>query len=345
MHFSMKFAVLASLAYAALVSASPTPSVEDGGALEARGPRGRPTQQECEVACTLSGFVGAQWQQCVRECMATNYPSPPPSPQNRKKAKGKRDNARLEARGPRGRPTQQECEVACTLSGFVGAQWQQCVRDCMATNYPSPPPSPQNKKKAKGKREDEQLEARGPRARPTQQECEVACTLSGFVGAQWQQCVRDCMATNYPSPPPSPLNKKKAKGNREAEELDTRGPRSRPTQQECEVACTLSGFVGAQWQQCVRECMATNYPSPPPSPQNKKKTKGKRGAEELEARGPLGRPTQQECEVACTLSGFVGAQWQQCVRECMATNYPTPPPSPQNKKKVKGKRAAGEDSE
>ncbi|KAJ8522608.1 hypothetical protein ONZ45_g833 [Pleurotus djamor] len=300
MHFSMKFAVLATLAYVALVSASPTRNFEDTGDLEVRGPRGRPTQQECEVACTLSGFVGAQWQQCVRDCMATNYPSPPPSPQNKKKAKGKRESDELVTRGPRGRPTvsparpynslilnlsiqqQQECEVACTLSGFVGAQWQQCVRDCMATNYPSPPPSPQNKKKAKGKREAEELEARGPRGRPTQQECEVACTLSGFVGAQWQQCVRDCMATNYPSPPPSPQNKKKSKGKRDTEELETRGPRGRPTQQECEVACTLSGFVGAQWQQCVRECMATNYPTPPPSPQNKKKAKGKRAEEDSE---------------------------------------------------------------
>ncbi|KAJ8522622.1 hypothetical protein ONZ45_g824 [Pleurotus djamor] len=343
MQLSVKFAFLAFLAHLAFVSASPTPNVENTGELEVRGPRGRPTQQECEVACTLSGFQGAQWQQCVRECMASNYPSPPPTPQNRRKPKGKREIEDLETRGPRGRPTQQECEVACTLSGFTGAQWQQCVRECMASNYPSPPPTPQNRRKGKGKREDGELEARGPRGRPTQQECEVACTLSGFTGAQWQQCVRECMASNYPSPPPTPQNRRKGKGKRETEELVARGPRGRPTQQECEVACTLSGFQGAQWQQCVRECMASNYPSPPPTPQNRRKSKGKRDLEDLEARGPRGRPTQQECEVACTLSGFQGAQWQQCVRECMASNYPSPPPTPQNRRKSKGKRDLEDD--
>ncbi|KDQ33021.1 hypothetical protein PLEOSDRAFT_164700 [Pleurotus ostreatus PC15] len=58
---------------------------------------------------------------------------------------------------------------------------------------------------------------------------------------------------------------------------------------------------------------------------------GKRDVDELEARGPTKRPTQQECEVACTLAGLQGAAWNQCVSQCMASNYPTPPPSPHNR--------------
>ncbi|KIY51718.1 hypothetical protein FISHEDRAFT_70453 [Fistulina hepatica ATCC 64428] len=47
------------------------------------------------------------------------------------------------------------------------------------------------------------------------------------------------------------------------------------------------------------------------------------------------RITQQECEVTCGLVHPHGsAAWNQCVRECMAGNYPTPPPSPHNKSKA-----------
>ncbi|KAJ8516367.1 hypothetical protein ONZ45_g6323 [Pleurotus djamor] len=84
MQFSMKFAVFAFLAQVALINAMPADS-DDGydNGLVARGPRQRPTQQECEVACTLAGAQGPAWTDCVNRCMASNYPSPPPSPHNR----------------------------------------------------------------------------------------------------------------------------------------------------------------------------------------------------------------------------------------------------------------------
>ncbi|KAJ8518216.1 hypothetical protein ONZ45_g4664 [Pleurotus djamor] len=84
MQFSMKFAVFAFLAQVALINAMPVDS-DDGydNGLVARGPRQRPTQQECEVACTLAGAQGPAWTDCVNRCMASNDPSPPPSPHNR----------------------------------------------------------------------------------------------------------------------------------------------------------------------------------------------------------------------------------------------------------------------
>ncbi|KAL4260618.1 hypothetical protein AB1N83_009811 [Pleurotus pulmonarius] len=256
MQFTFKFAALAFLAQVAVIAAFPLEQGYDND-IEARGPAKRPTQQECE-------------------CVAGNYPTPPPSPQNRpvQQARpavrpaprikaGKRDFEDLEARGPTKRPTQQECEVAS------------------------------------GKRELENLEARGPTKRPTQQECE-------------------CVAGNYPTPPPSPQNRpvQQARpavrpaprikaGKRENEDLEARGPTKRPTQQECEVACTLAGFQGQAWNQPAQQAKTAVRPAP-------RIKAGKREAEDLEARGPTKRPTQQECE-------------------CVAGNYPTPPPSPQNR--------------
>ncbi|KAF7440226.1 hypothetical protein PC9H_000570 [Pleurotus ostreatus] len=72
-------------------------------------------------------------------------------------------------------------------------------------------------------------------------------------------------------------------------------------------------------------------PAQPARPAWPKMKAGKRDFDELEARGPIKRPTQQECEVACTLAGHQGAAWNQCVSQCMASNYPTPPPSPHNR--------------
>ncbi|KAL4263247.1 hypothetical protein AB1N83_005332 [Pleurotus pulmonarius] len=221
MQFTFKFAVLAFLAQAAVIAAFPLEQGHDSD-LEARGPTKRPTQQECEVACTLAGLQGAAWNQCVSQCMASNYPSPPPSPQNRpaqqvrpagkpaarpapKVKAGKRDVDELEARGPTKRPTQQECEVACTLAGFQGAAWNQPAQQAKPAERPAPKgKAPMIKA---GKRDVDELEARGPTKRPTQQECEVACTLAGFQGAAWNQCVSQCMASNYPTPPPSPHNR------------------------------------------------------------------------------------------------------------------------------------------
>ncbi|KAJ8522616.1 hypothetical protein ONZ45_g839 [Pleurotus djamor] len=87
MRFSIKLALVAFLAQVALTNAIPTSDYDDenDNALQARGPRQRPTQQECEVACTLAGAQGAAWTDCVNRCMASNYPSPPPTPGNNRK--------------------------------------------------------------------------------------------------------------------------------------------------------------------------------------------------------------------------------------------------------------------
>ncbi|KAJ8518213.1 hypothetical protein ONZ45_g4668 [Pleurotus djamor] len=84
MQFTLKLAVLAFLGQVAVINAMPADfDGDDNSGLMARGPRQRPTQQECEVACTLAGAQGPAWTDCVNRCMASNYPSPPPSPHNR----------------------------------------------------------------------------------------------------------------------------------------------------------------------------------------------------------------------------------------------------------------------
>ncbi|KAL4260616.1 hypothetical protein AB1N83_009818 [Pleurotus pulmonarius] len=240
----------------------------------------------------------------------------------------------LEARGPTKRPSQQECEAACTLAGFQGQAWNQPVQQARPAVRPAPRikvgkrgptkrPTQQESQQARpavrpaprikvGKRESEELEARGPTKRPTQQESQQA----------------------RPAVRPAPRIKA---GKRDTEDLEARGPTKRPTQQECEVACTLAGFQGQAWNQCVSQCVAGNYPTPPPSPQNRPVQQarpavrpaprvkvGKRDFEDLEARGPTKRPTQQECEAACTLAGFQGQAWNQPVQQAKPAVRPAP---------------------
>jgi len=232
MHFSFSIAAVALLANALSSTAIPTAYSE--GSVRARDTQSskleaRHTQQECEVACSAVHAWGTPaWTACVQACVANNYPTPPPSPQTHKKAKGRdlgsessvlaRDSQYSELQA---RHTQQECEVACSAVHAWGTPaWTACVQACVANNYPTPPPSPQTHKKAKGRDlgSESSVSARDTQyseleARHTQQECEVACSAVHAWGTPaWTACVQACVANNYPTPPPSPQNHKKAKG-------------------------------------------------------------------------------------------------------------------------------------
>ncbi|KAF8238205.1 hypothetical protein L208DRAFT_1388235 [Tricholoma matsutake] len=106
MHLSVaKTTVFAFLCNVALTTAIPTPYFEYEGSLEGRNSADshnvlQRRQQwtghtQCEGVCSISGIQrnNPAWGECIHTCLATYYPTPPPSPQGNKPAPKKKQKA------------------------------------------------------------------------------------------------------------------------------------------------------------------------------------------------------------------------------------------------------------